>query len=436
MTRFLLCLACLLVLLPSCTFAQTYSASSEKNHAELKYVIYLSRHGVRSPTGKAVQYNQFSSAAWPEWDVPPGYLTAHGYQLMQLFGAYNRQQLSMDGLLSAKGCTDASSVSFYTDSDQRTRESGKALAEGLFPGCKVTVESLSEGTNDPIFHPHPSIAGSTRQALATAAIDGRIGGNPDNLTVAYHTQLAELDNILANCGAKAITDQKRTSLFDVPASLSSGKGDHMADLRSPLNTASTLTENLLLEYTQGMDASQVGWGCVDGTKLRTLIGLHTAASDFALRTPTIARMQATNLLDQIVRDIEQAVTHKPIPGSKGKPTDRALFLVGHDTNLTSIAGLLSLTWIADGRRDDTPPGGALVFELWMNPRTAEYSVRTYFTVQTLEQMRSATELTLNNPPQRVPVFLPGCSREDSSCTWPAFRQAIRKTIDYRVAGKR
>ena len=33
--------------------------------------------------------------------------------------------------------------------------------------------------------------------------------------------------------------------------------------------------------------------------------------------------------------------------------DRALFLIGHDTNLSNIAGLLNLTWIFDGRRDDT-----------------------------------------------------------------------------------
>ena len=142
------------------------------------------------------------------------------------------------------------------------------------------------------------------------------------------------------------------------------RDDHPAELRGPLNTASTLTENLLLEYTEGVDASNVGWGCVDGSKLRSLIELHTAASDFAQRTKAIARMQASNLLDHLRRAMEQSVTGKPVAGAPGAPGDRALFLIGHDTNLTNIAGMLNLTWIVDGRRDDTPPGGALIFELW------------------------------------------------------------------------
>ena len=52
------------------------------------------RHGVRSPTGKSAQYNQFSAAPWPEWKVAPGYLTPHGFELIRLFGAYDRLALS------------------------------------------------------------------------------------------------------------------------------------------------------------------------------------------------------------------------------------------------------------------------------------------------------------------------------------------------------
>jgi 4-phytase/acid phosphatase len=217
-------------------------------------------------------------------------------------------------------------------------------------------------------------------------------------------------------------------LFDSPASLDPGKGEHLAEMRGPLNTASSLAENLLLEYTEGMSADHVGWGCVTGANLRSLIDLHTAATDFTLRTPAIARFQASNLLERILRSLQQAA-YKQIPGAMGKPTDRALFLIGHDTNLTTIGGLLGLTWIADGRRDDTPPGASLVFELWKDRKSGEFSVRTYFTVQTLEQMRSGAELNSSNPPQRVPVFLPSCSGKDLSCSWPSFQQALHDAIE-------
>ena len=432
-------LACVCVLTLGSSAAQTTKPSqsnvpsSSNSAVKLKFVVYLSRHGVRSPTGMPEQYNPYSLAPWPAWDVPPGHLTAHGYQLMKLFGAYDRMELAKDGLLRPSGCEDAKKVTFYADSDQRTRETGKALAEGLFPGCQTDVQFLPEGTNDPLFHFHPTLAqlGVNTPAQATAAIAGRIGGDPANLTEAYRTQLGTLDSILATCGSPVSPPQNRTSLFDIPATLTPGSSDHLAELRSPLNTASTLVENLLLEYTQGMEASSVGWGCVDGPKLRSLMELHTAATDFTERTPVIAKIAASNLLTVIDKSIEQAVTQKAIHGIPGKPGDRALFLIGHDTNLTNIAGLLNLTWIADGRRDDTSPGGALIFELWRNRKTGQFSVRTYFTVQTLEQMRSSATLTLSNPPARVPVFLPGCSEKDYSCPLSAFTQVIHHAIDSR-----
>ena len=435
MNRRLLLVLCLFACIAPCLPAQAAAAASEGNSEELKFVVYLSRHGVRSPTGKLQQYNQYSAAPWPAWDVQPGYLTQHGYRLMELFGAYDRMELASQHLLSEQGCAEADRTTFYADSDQRTQETGKALAAGIFPGCKIPVHALPEGTNDPLFHPAATGITPADSALATAAIAGRIGGNPANLTEAFRPQLAAFDHILATCGAIS-TQQPRTSFFDIPATLTPGKGDHAADLRGPINTAATLSEIILLEYTQGMDAKDVAWGCIDGPKLRSLIDIHTAASDFAQRTPAVAKMQASNLLDRIDRSIEQSISGKQLPGLPGKPSDRALFLIGHDTNISNISGLLNLTWIADGRRDDTAPGSTLIFELWRDKKTRAYSVRTYLTVQTLEQMRSATPLTLASPPERIPLFIPGCSKENQACSWPEFSHTLRTAIDVRyVSGK-
>ncbi|HVZ83821.1 MAG TPA: histidine-type phosphatase [Terracidiphilus sp.] len=395
----------------------------------LRYVVYLSRHGVRSPTGKAAQYNTYSTAPWPAWSVPPGNLTAHGFRLMQIFGAWDRTQLAEEGLLHAAGCADAPLVTIYADSDQRTRETGRALAMGLFPECSPPVHALPEGTPDQLFHPLESGAFTVDSAAVVAAISGRIGGDPNNLTAAYHTPLEEFDSLLAKCGCADSAAHKRSSILDIPARLTEGNREHPAELRGPLATASTLTENLLLEYTENMPAANVGWGCVDGRNLRSLIDLHTEAVDFAQRTPAIARMQASNLLDHILQSIEQASAEKPVKGALGKPADRLLMLIGHDTNISNVAGLLRLTWIADGRRDDTPPGDALVFELWHSSATNDDSVRIYYTTQTLEQMRGETPLSAENPPVRVPVFLPSCSRSDFSCSLSDFKRDLTQAID-------
>ena len=423
MTRRLRVFACFFI--PIAAAAQAAPSNDLSSSADLRYVVYLSRHGVRSPTGTSATYNQYSAGAWPEWPVPPGYLTPHGYHLMELFGTYDRAHLAAEGLLSPTGCADASRITLYADSDQRTRETGKAFAHGLMSGCDLAVQGLPEGTNDPLFHFLGDKSAQRDPERATAAVAGRIGGDPANLTLAYRDQLQSLDHLLATCGKPAAAAAHRTSLFDVPSSLSPGSGDHLVNLKGPINTASTLVENLLLEYTNGMNQADVGWGCIGRPELQSLMNLHTAATDFAQKTPEIARAQASQLLDRIGSSIEQAVSRKPVAGAIGKPADLALFLIGHDTNQENVAGMLNLTWIVDGRRDDTPPGGSLIFELWQTRATSSYSVRTYYTAQTLDQMRDSTPLTESQAPARVPVFIPGCSRSDMSCDLTSFVSLLR-----------
>jgi 4-phytase / acid phosphatase len=416
--------------------AHVASATSEK----LQYVIYLSRHGVRSPTGDPSKYRSYSASPWPAWPVKDGYLTPHGYDLMKLFGVYDRIMLVDQGLLTPAGCDDATHVTILADSDQRTRETGKAMAEGLMPGCGVETHALPEGTEDPLFHGMSAAEAHLDAALAIAAIGGRIGGDANNPTQAYKPQLAALDKVLAGCGKVPETNAARTSLLDIPAVLQPGKGDHVAEFRGPLATASTLSENLLLEYTQGMSGTELGWGCLDEGELREAMELHDAEEDYADRTPVIARMHATNLLNTIVKALDQSATGKAVAGAPGKPDDKVLLLVGHDTNIATVAGSLGLDWIIDGRRNDTPPGGALVFELW-RATDGGYSVHVYYTAQTLNQMRQATPLTAANPPARVPVFVPGCGAAvgteaaGSACSLEGFESTVRHFIDPAYASR-
>jgi 4-phytase/acid phosphatase len=413
--------------------AQSNASPASGLDNALRFVVIMSRHGVRSPTGKLDQLNRYSRQPWPTWNVPPGYLTAHGARLMTLLGTYDRALLASQGLLSPDGCADAAHIRIVADSDQRTRESGKALAAGLEPGCKVDVAARSEGTPDPLFHPLHSDMGHVDYALAFQSVAGRLGGSADGLAEAYRLQLQLLEDVLRACPSGSActspTISEPESLFSIPSSIQQGSGDHLVELRSPLNIASTMTENLLLEYAEGFDTANVGWGRVDLRTLRMLMQLHTAQSDVSGRASYLARAGASNLLAHLLDSMEQAAEDRPVPGALTSKDDRVLILMGHDTNITNISGALNLSWLIDGRRDDTPPGGALVFELWQNARSKAQSVRVYYVSQTLEQMRNSTSLSLANPPERVAVYLPDCSGADTSCSWSAFKQTMQRTID-------
>lgn len=396
--------------------AQQMSAASESRDADLQLVVMLSRHGVRSPIGAPDRFAKYSAAPWPTWDVPPSYLTAHGYQLMKLFGAWDRTRFSSEGLFAPTGCVDAAHVAIVADSDERTRETGKALAGGMFPGCPIDVHALPEGTKDPLFSAPKSGGARAYEALTSAAVLGRVGGSYTNLADAYKAQLGVLDNILAGCG-HASANAKRTSLFAI------------ADAHERVSSAATIAENLLLEYTTGMSQADTGWGCLDGATLRTVMQVNNANWDYGMRTPAVAHARASLLLDRILKTMEQGANGAAVPGAIGKPGDRLVILVGHDTNIATVAGALGIDWIEDGRVDDTPPGGALLFELWRPHDGGKPFVRLEYTAQTLEQMRNAEPLTATNPPAIAPVFVSACGRADSSCTWEGFSAAMHAAID-------
>ena len=125
----------------------------------------------------------------------------------------------------------------------------------------------------------------------------------------------------------------------------------------------------------------------------------------------------------------QGASGKVVAGAVGKPGDKLVILVGHDSNIAAVAGALDIDWALDGRIDDTPPGGALIFELWRSREDGRHFVRVYYRAQTLEQMRRTEPLTPSNPPSVAPIFVPGCSRADLSCAWEDFSATMLRAID-------
>jgi 4-phytase/acid phosphatase len=389
---------------------------------ELKYAVIVTRHGVRSPTWTLDRLNQYSASPWPDWKVPSGNLTTNGRLLMKIMGAYYHAYFSELGLLGKPSCQDAARVHFWADTDQRTLETAKALSEGILPGCQAEIHSVT-GKSDALFDPIESGIATPDPKLALAAVRGRIGLKLDAMLGAHQPALDELTRILNGTGKAA------RSVFDEPIAITAN--EHAVDMTGPLRLASTLTENLLLEYADGMSGDRLGWGRLNASNLQQIMSLHTAYADLMRRTPYLARARGSNLLSHVLRSLEQAAAGKSVRGAIGEPQNALLVISGHDTNISNLSGMLGLSWLLPSyQQDDSPPGGALIFSLWHSPSSGRDSVRLQFIAQTLDQMHRAVPLSLKNPPARANLFIPGCSTsaEGYACDWASFRATAAASI--------
>lgn len=422
----------------SLALAQAPKPAPKKNAsidgAELRLVVILSRHGVRPPTWTQARLNAYSAQPWPKWDVEPGYLTPHGYDLLKKFGGFNRVSLAGAGLFAAKGCKDAAGTYIWADTDERTMESGRALAAGLFPGCPPSVHSLAAGQRDPLFHPGKQ---RQRQMDASPAVGAAETPVQHASDVGKGEVLTEIQRVLMGCSPEKTCTPAHIPeipLLDVSTATAGAHGGSFEGSNGSLSLASSFAEDFLLEYTEGMPISEVGWGKVDEVRIRRFMELHTESSGSSHRTQANARIEASNMLFHIAHTLKQGAEEKPDDGAVGPTASKLVILVGHDSNIAAVAGLLGLHWTLDGRKDDTPPGTELAFELWKSPRGTDV-VRVSVTMQTLDQMREKSDLTPASPPAHQALTLEGCDGGSGECRWEDFTRLADAAIDQSsVAG--
>lgn len=177
--------------------------------------------------------------------------------------------------------------------------------------------------------------------------------------------------------------------------------------------------------------AQVGWGRVSRSELNALTTMNTGYHDYVLRTPYFTQIGASDLASHIGATLKQAADGKPVRGAIGSPQTRFLLLLGHDSNLTWLGGLLHLNWLLPNQPlNATPPGSALVFELHRNAATNRFYLQVYMMSQTLDQMRSKTPLTTSHGPSIATIFVPGCSTDATNrCPLDQFQKLVQFTVN-------
>ncbi len=397
--------------------------------------IIVSRHGVRPPTNQKT-LNPLSVDPWPSWSVPDGDLTPHGAAAAELMGRYYRSRLSKAGLLDAGQCPSAREVFAWADKADRTRLTADALLEGLHPGCGLKA-GVNEQTASALFHPVVAGVAKVDQDAARQGIMKALGGSIDAGKARYAREFGRLAKTLhgptqAACAKAKL--QAGCSLIDLPWTLASISDGRSITLRGPLNWASTIGEVIRMEYANDFPLDRVAWGRIaDAEEVKSVLALHKAYYDVTLRVPAIARPSASQILNQVSLSLRDG-TAMAKPG--GPPSAKVVLFVGHDTNIATMQAAMSVRWSLPGYpENDTPPGGAFLFERLRDVTNGLLSVRLSYLAQSLDQIRNLMPLTdASEGPEVAVLTLPGCPPAPASCSLEIFSAGLETSIDQDALG--
>lgn len=398
---------------------------------QLKRVVMLMRHSVRPPTRSYVIPEGYAADPWPQWKVPAGYLTPHGFKGAVLLGRWYRHELARRGVLPASGCPETGSVVVWADTDQRTRRTGAGFAQGLAPDCGIGIGHTDGDRDDPLFDPFENRAVPYDPAESKAAIVAHVGGDElqdlGRVSLRLGHAFERLDAIL-KCCSRSLCEAS-----GLPAGCAMGELDYVwekvdpheeVDIVGPLSVGGTAAESILLEYANGMPMADVGWGRASVADLKLLSKIHAAEFNVLERVPYNAYRGATPFLQRVLQVFD------------GQRSARLTVLVGHDNNVANVGGTLELHWHVPGyARDDQAINGTVGFELLTDASGARF-VRAFYLSQGLRQLRELQPLNAAHPPyfHYLPQPLCALPGKPTVCSLSGFENAVKSRLVVAEAG--
>ena len=376
----------------------------------LDKVVSLTRHGVR-PQTNTEKLNKATQLEWPKFDVADGNLTGHGYAGMMQQGTYLLAQWQQQGLNVKSQCPNQEQFFLWTSPSPRIKATGKAMADGMFPGCGITPLSVN-AENGPLFELYDLGEAHPDKAIMTKQIMERMG-SPEQAAAHYKESVDLLRKTVC------ATDKPSCAFLDKPWGVKF-KASGKPKLKGPGEFGATIGETIRLQYSDNMPIRDVAFGHgVDAKAVKALMAMHAAQYHLALDTPEFAAHSGSLLMRQMLSAVTAGTNlASQWPGDE-RLTRPLVMLLGHDTNIAEIQTLLGFDWeLPDYPANDIPPGGTLSFARFHKAGSDKEFVRVRFEARTLDQWRSLSPLSKKQPLPYQDMNVEGCQSTEVGVLCP------------------
>lgn len=388
---------------------------------QLKEVVVLSRHNIRSPLstdGSALSL--MTPHKWHEWSALPGELTLRGGVLETMMGQYFRKWLEGEGLIKENHQPTDNEICFYANSMQRTIATAQYFSSGFLPVANVKVEHLyAPSRMDSIFWPKLTFIGTNYNKLVLKQIHEMEGGKGlEGICKKLLPAFNKLTEILDFDQSKSKKNGIIKGFYTNDTEMILSK-DEEPNMIGSLKWANQAADALTLQYYEDPDSRKAAFGHnLSTADLKLISSIKDYYGDVLFTAPAVAINVAKPLLKRIQTELNN-------------PQRTFCFLCGHDSNIASLLAALEVNPynLPNTIEQKTPIGSKVVIEKWQDRKGIEF-ISINMAYQSIDQMKKLEIMDLKNPPMIYPLtFKDLTPNKDGLIGIDKLQKRIQKALD-------
>ena len=372
--------------------AQTKRPDDFRARYELKEVVVMSRHNIRSPLSSGgTAYQRVTPHKWFQWTSPGSQLSLRGGVLETEMGQFFRKWLVSEGLMTENHLPEAGTMRFYANSMQRTIATAQYFSSGMLPVANVEIQhKYDEDIMDPVFKAQFTKMNDQYRQQIIAEMNAMHGG-PQAWMQSMQPILTQVEEIIDMAHSPAAQNDT-THFWYNDTQFKIEKGDEPR-MTGGYTLANSVADALVLQCYESESMAAFGHELTE-EQWRAVCGIKEVYDGLLFTTHSAA----VNLAYPLVSRIREELHHD---GRK------FTFLCGHDSNLASISAALRLNLPKTDHALEvrTPIGSKLVFEKWSNG--SEDYVAINLVYPKYSQMHVRSLFSLEESPMVLPVTIEG-----------------------------